>query len=72
MRGPGMDMSALFGMMGPPPAMQTREPAPRPIVEDDDAVSDIVSVDMGSDTREVNVKGGGRKKSSQKKKEVVL
>jgi hypothetical protein len=72
MRGPGMDMSALFGMMGPPPAMQTREPAPRPMVEDDDAVSDIVSVDMGSDTREVNVKGGGRKKSSQKKKEVVL
>ena len=71
MRGPGMDMSALFGMMGPPPAMQTREPAPR-VVEDDE-VSDIVSIDMGSDTREVNV-GTQRKKRAggAKKKEVVL
>lgn len=72
MRGPGMDMSALFGMMGPPPAMQTREPAPRVTTEEvADDVSDIVSVDMGSDTREVNIrKGGGATK--KKKKEVIL
>lgn len=68
--GGGFDMSALFGMMGPPPGMGTREPAPR----DDDEVSDIVSVDMGSDTRELDIRAGGRKKksSASKKKEVVL
>ena len=70
MRGPGMDMSALFGMMGPPPSMQTREPAPRPPPDEDD-ISDIVSIDMGSDTREVSVKAS-RKKGGSKKKEVVL
>ena len=70
MRGPGLDMSALFGMMGPPPSMPTREPAPRPQEPDGDDVSDIVSVDIGSDTREVNVKGG--RKRNTKKKEVVL
>jgi len=68
--GGGLDMSALFGMMGPPPPMGTREPAPR----DDDDVSDIVSVDMGSETREVDIRAGGKKKkpSASKKKEVVL
>lgn len=73
MRGPGMDMSALFSMMGPPMPMQTREPGPREEEVTDD-VSDIVSVDMGSDTREVNIKGsrGKKKGPSQKKKEVVL
>ena len=72
MRGPGMDMSALFSMMGPPPPMPTREPGPRE--EEVDDVSDIISVDMGSDTREVNIKGsrGKKKASTQKKKEVVL
>lgn len=67
--GGGLDMSALFSMMGPPPPMGTREPAPR----EDDEVSDIVSVDMGSETREVDIHAGGKKKkSSAKKKEVVL
>ena len=69
MKGPAFDMSSLFGMMGPPPPMQTREPAPKPTPEEDE-VSDIVSVDLGSDTREVDIKGGRKKK--QKKKEVVL
>jgi hypothetical protein len=68
MKGPAFDMSSLFGMMGPPPPMQTREPAPK--IPEEDEVSDIVSVDMGSDTREVDIKGGRKKK--QKKKEVVL
>jgi hypothetical protein len=68
MKGPAFDMSQLFGMMGPPPPMQTREPAPK--LPDDDEISDIISVDMDPDTREVDVKAGRRKKS--KKKEVVL
>ena len=72
--GGGLDMSALFGMMGPPPPMGTREPAPRESKEDDE-VSDIVSVDMGSETREVDIRAGGKrtkKPSASKKKEVVL
>jgi hypothetical protein len=69
---PPMDMSSIFGMMGPPPPANTREPAPRETREDDE-VSDIVSVDLGSDTREVNVGSGRPKKSaSRKKKEVTL
>jgi len=69
--GGGIDMSAIFNMMGPPPPTGTREPGPR----DDDEVSDIVSVDMGSDTREVDIRAGGKqrkKPSASKKKEVVL
>lgn len=67
--GGGFDMSSLFSMMGPPPPMGTREPAPR----EEDEVSDIVSVDMGSETREVDIRAGGKKrKPSAKKKEVVL
>ena len=71
--GGGLDMSAIFGMMGPPPPMGTREPAPRES-KDDDEVSDIVSVDMGSETREVDIRAGGKRKkpSASKKKEVVL
>lgn len=77
MQGPsmsgGMDMSAIFSMMGPPPPMGTREPSPRESKEEDE-VSDIVSVDMGSETREVDIRAGGKRKkpSASKKKEVVL
>jgi hypothetical protein len=73
MRGPGMDLSMLMGgIIGPPPAVGTREPGPRepPATQDEDAISDIVSVDFGSDTKEVTV-GGGKKRKS-KKKEVTL
>ena len=72
MRGPGLDLSTLMGgIIGPPPALGTREPGPRfpPATQDEDAISDIVSVDFGSDTKEVNV--GARKRKS-KKKEVTL
>ena len=72
MRGPGLDLSTLMGgIIGPPPAMGTREPGPRfpPATQDEDAISDIVSVDFGSDTKEVNF--GARKRKS-KKKEVTL
>jgi hypothetical protein len=73
MRGPGLDLSTLMGgIIGPPPAVGTREPGPRnpPATQDEDAISDIVSVDFGSDTKEVNV--GGAKKRKSKKKEVTL
>ena len=74
MRGPGLDLSTLMGgIIGPPPPMGTREPGPRdpPATQDDDAISDIVSIDMGSDTKEVSV-GGKKRKASSKKKEVTL
>jgi hypothetical protein len=74
MRGPGMDLSMLMGgIIGPPPAVGTREPGPRepPATQDEDAISDIVSVDFGSDTKEVTV-GGAKKRKSSKKKEVTL
>ena len=73
MRGPGLDLSSLMGgIIGPPPAVGTREPGPRdpPATHDEDAISDIVSVDLGSDTKEVSV--GGKKRTSKKKKEVTL
>ena len=74
MRGPGLDLSTLMGgIIGPPPAIGTREPGPRdpPATQDDDAISDIVSVDFGSDTKEVTV-GGAKKRRGSKKKEVTL
>ena len=74
MRGPGLDLSTLMGgIIGPPPAMGTREPGPRdhPSNQDDDAISDIVSIDFGSDTKEVTI-GGAAKKRKSKKKEVTL
>ena len=74
MRGPGLDLSTLMGgIIGPPPAIGTREPGPRdpPATQDEDAISDIVSVDFGSDTKEVTV-GGAKKRKSSKKKEVTL
>ena len=72
MRGPGLDLSTLMGgIIGPPPAIGTREPGPRDQPQDDDAISDIVSVDFGSDTKEVTV-GGAKKRRASKKKEVTL
>ena len=65
MRGPGMDFGSLMNMMGPPPPQMSR-----PSRQEDDEVSDIVSVDAGDpDTREVAVKKG---KGRPKKKEVSL
>jgi hypothetical protein len=65
MRGPGMDFGSLMNMMGPPPAVNSRPPRP----EDD--VSDIVSVDAGGDTREVELGSKPRGRKS-KKKEVSI
>ena len=66
MRGPGMDFGSLMNMMGPPQPQMTRPSRP----QEDDDVSDIVSVDAGDpDTREVSVKKG---KGRPKKREVSL
>jgi len=53
--------------------MGTREPGTRnpPATQEEDAISDIVSVDFGSDTKEVTV-GGAKKRRTSKKKEVTL
>ena len=70
MRGPGMDFGALMGMMGPPPAQMTRPGRP----DDEESVSDIVSVDAGDpDTREVRMDDSTKKRGRKtKKKEVTL
>ena len=79
MQGPGLDISSLMGgiMMPPPPPMNTKSlisvrEEPVEIHEDDDDMSDIVSVSgesFGGELKEVKVvaarkKGGGRKKKS--------
>lgn len=71
MQGPGIDFGSLMNMMGPPPAMN-RPVGPR----DDESVSDIVSIDLGSDTKEVTVPTGPKKRGGRKpkatKKEISL
>jgi len=56
MRGPGMDFGGLMNMMGPGMPQNTR-----PVVRDDESISDIVSIDAGDDTKEVRVTGGNKK-----------
>ena len=64
MQGPGMDISALMGMMGPPPP-QIRPVAPR--MEDTESVSDIVSIDDPS-VRDVTLPAGDKPKRGRKPK----
>jgi len=66
MRGPGMDFGSLMNMMGPPQAVNSR-----PGRQEEDEVSDIVSIDAGGDTRSVPVEGKPRGRKS-KKKEVSI
>ena len=75
MQGPGMDISALMGMMGPPPP-QIRPVAPREREPDIESVSDIVSIDDPS-VRDVTLPAGakpkrGRKPKAAGKKEVSI
>lgn len=73
MRGPGMDFGSLMNMMGPGMPQNTR-----PVVRDDESISDIVSIDAQSqaDTREVKVtegkKGRGGRPRKPAKKEVSI
>jgi len=67
MQGPGMDISALMGMMGPPPP-QIRPVAPREQRGDDtESVSDIVSVDDQT-VRDVSLPAEGKAKRGRKPK----
>ena len=75
MQGPGIDISSLMGgMMMPPPPMNTSAPKTTfeaPQVEDDDDVSDIVSISgesTGGEVKEVNVESSKPKKTRRKKK----
>ena len=76
MQGPGLDISSLMGgiSMPPPPPMNTSmgqgPSAPQPVEEDDD-LSDIMSVSgdsTGGEVKEVNVGTGKPKRTRRKKK----
>lgn len=74
MNGPGFDISSLMGgiTMPPPPPMNTTPLQP---VEEDDDLSDIVSVSgesTGGEVKEVSLKGGKGKGRGRKKKEVTI
>ena len=81
MQGPGVDISSLMGgiMLPPPPPMNTKplesvreDP---PMIDDDDNVSDIVSISgesTGGEVKEVNVAGSSSKKRRKKKTEINL
>ncbi len=77
MNGPGFDISSLMGgiTMPPPPPMNTSLPPVQEIQEDDD-LSDIVSVSgesTGGEVKEVNLKGGkGKGRGRKKKNEVTI
>jgi hypothetical protein len=71
MKGPGFDISSLMGgiMMPPPPPMNTTS---IPVIrEEEDDISDIVSVSgdsTGGEVRDVNLKGGPKKRGPGRKK----
>ena len=76
MQGPGMDISNLMGniMMPPPPPMNTtmgQSNSVEPIMEEEDDLSDIISVSgdsTGGEVKEVNVGGAKPKRTRRKKK----
>ena len=72
MQGPGIDISSLMGgvMMPPPPPMNTTVQVPVS-EQDDDDMSDIVSISgesTGGEVKEVNVEGTKSKRGRKKKK----
>src|SRR6056300_1429203 len=73
MQGPGVDISSPIGgiMMPPPPPMNTSATTKIPVAEEDDDVSDIVSISgesTGGEVKEVNVEATKGKKTRRKKK----
>ena len=76
MQGPGVDISNLMGniMMPPPPPMNTtmgQSNSVEPIMEEEDDLSDIISVSgdsTGGEVKEVNVGGAKPKRTRRKKK----
>ena len=79
MQGPGLDISSLMGniMMPPAPPMSTTSLQPQTTIEEDDDVSDIVSVQDGDDNgddevKEVKMPAPKGKKPRKKKVEINL
>ena len=78
MNGPGFDISSLMGgiTMPPPPPMNTTSLQAVQEIDEDDDLSDIVSVSgesTGGEVKEVNVKAGkGRGRGRKKKNEVTI
>jgi hypothetical protein len=78
MNGPGFDISSLMGgiTMPPPPPMNTTPLQSVQEIDEDDDLSDIVSISgdsTGGEVKEVNVKGGkGRGRGRKKKNEVTI
>lgn len=79
MQGPGLDISSLMGniMMPPAPPMSTTSLQPQTTIEEDDDVSDIVSVQDGDDNgddevKEVKMPAAKGKKTRKKKVEINL
>src|SRR6056300_480462 len=79
MQGPGLDISSLMGgiSMPPPPPMNTSmgqaPSAPQPVEEDDD-LSDIMSISgdsTGGEVKEVNVGASKPKRTRRKKKSEI-
>ncbi len=76
MQGPGIDISSLMGgvMMPPPPPMNTTIQLPVS-EQDDDDMSDIVSISgesTGGEVKEVNVDSTSKSKRGRKKKKTEI
>jgi hypothetical protein len=79
MQGPGIDISSLMGgiMMPPAPPMNTTAISPTEQVEEDDDISDIISISgdsTGGEVKEVHVAATRTRRTRQKKtkKEINL
>lgn len=72
MKGPGIDLGSLIGgFMPPPPPVSTQpERIPIPVVQEDDGLSDIVSVTSEGTTKDITTSTGGKRRT--KKKEVTI
>src|SRR6056300_309536 len=79
MQGPGVDISSLMGgiMMPPPPPMNTTPPQAMDasVQDEDDNLSDIVSISRestGGEVKEVNVGGTTKTKRTRRKKKTEI
>jgi hypothetical protein len=79
MQGPGLDISSLMGniMMPPAPPMSTTSLQPQTSIDEDDDISDIVSIqgdeDNGDDeVKEVKMPAAKGRKGRKKKVEINL
>ena len=81
MQGPGVDISSLMGgiMMPPPPPMNTTPTqatdASMPPIDEEDDLSDIVSISgesTGGEVKEVNVGGTSKTRKTRRKKKTEI